>query len=203
MNKNMYLVNRETGRIHAYFKQNPRLMADNPGDAPSYLSGNVYMAVGLELTMDRIRELDFNEDEMDYSDGTSLEEFSENTPFEFVMNVHYASYKAYRIISFADRIQVYDDFSSSDLLEVQAFVGMLFEMHLGLDEIKRWDDTPWDKYGLLARIAEEFTVEGDDDEMIYNSGCLTNRPQLETPTDERFREKRARQAEEAARRASR
>jgi hypothetical protein len=203
MNKNMYLVNKETGLIHAYFKQDPRLMANDPDSVPAYLSGNVYMADGLGLTLDRLRELDFHEDEMDYSEGTSLDEFyGDNTPFLFIQNVHYASYKGYRIIHFADDIQVYDDFSSSDLLEAQAFIGLLFERHLGLDEIKKWDDKVWDKYGLLARIAEDFTIEGDDDDLIYNSGYFTNRPQLETPSHERFREKRAREAEEAARQAA-
>jgi hypothetical protein len=204
MNKNMYLVNKETGLIHAYFKQDPQLMATDDHGTPSYLSGNVYMADGLGLTLDRLRELDFSgESEYDCNEGTSLNEFAgDNTPLLFIQNVHYASYKGYRIIRFADDIQVYDDFSSSDLLEVQAFIGMLFEKHLGLDEIKKWDEKAWDKYGLLARIAEEFTIEGDDDDLIYDSQWFTDRPQLETPTAERFREKRARDAEEAARRAA-
>jgi hypothetical protein len=205
MNKNMYLVNKETGLIHAYFKKDERLMAMDGNGTPSYLSGNVYMADGLGLTLSRLRELDFSgEDEFDCSEGTSLNEFAgDNTPFLFIQNVHYASYKGYRIIHFADDIQVYDDFSSSDLLEVQAFIGMLFEKHLGLDEIRKWDDVPWDKYGLLARIAEDFTIEGDDDELIFDSASFTDRPQLETPSSERFREKRARDAEEAARQAAR
>lgn len=205
MNKNMYLVNKETGLIHAYFKQDAHLMADNPGAVPAYLSGNVYMADGLGLTLSRLRELDFSgESEYDCSEGTSLNEFGgDNTPFLFIQNVHYASYKGYRIIHFADDIQIYDDFSSSDLLEVQAFIGMLFEKHLGLEEIKRWDHVAWDKYGLLARIAEEFTIEGDDDELIFNSEWFTSRSQLQTPSGERFQEKRARDAEEAARQAAR
>ncbi|HEX9225991.1 MAG TPA: hypothetical protein VF885_04965 [Arthrobacter sp.] len=204
MNKNMYLVNKETGLIHAYFKQDPRLMANDPDFAPAYLSGSFYMADGLGLTLNRLRELDFSgEDEFDDSEGTSLNEFhSDNTPFLFIQNVHYASYKGYRIIHFADDIQICHDFSSSDLLEVQAFIGLLFERHLGLAEIKRWDDKVWDKYGLLARIAAEFTIEGDDDELIYNSAYFTSRPQLETPSHERFREDRARAAEEAARQAA-
>ncbi|MBG0738682.1 hypothetical protein IV500_04505 [Paeniglutamicibacter antarcticus] len=205
MNKNMYLVNKETGLIHVYFKQDPRLMANDPVSAPCYLSGNVYMADGLGLTLDRLRELDFSgESEYDYSEGTSLNEFSgDSTPFLFIQHVHYASYKGYRIIRFADGIQVYDDFSSSDMLEVQAFIGLLFERHLGLDEIKKWDDVAWDKYGLLARVAEDFTIEGDDDELIFDSESFTNRPQLETPSSERFEEKRARDAEESARQAAR
>jgi hypothetical protein len=205
MNKNMYLVNKETGRIHAYFKQDARLMANDNDGTPSYLSGSVYMADGLGLTLSRLRELDFSgESEFDYSEGTSLNEFGgDNTPFLFIQNVHYASYKGYRIIHFADDIQIYDDFSSSDLLEVQAFIGLLFERRLSLDEIKKWDDVAWDKYGLLARIAEEFTIEGDDDELVFDSEWFTNRPQLETPSHERFREKRARDAEEAARQAAR
>jgi hypothetical protein len=205
MNKNMYLVHKETGRIHAYFKQDPELMADAPGCSQSYLSGSVYKADEMGLTLKRLRELDFSgESEYDYSDGTSVNEFhSDNTPFLFIQNVHYASYKGYRIIHFADDIQIGDDFSSNDLLEVQAFIGMLFEKHLGLDEIEKWTGQAWDKYGLLARVAEEFTIEGDDDELIYNSVYLTDRPQLETPSHERFREKRERDAEEAARQAAR
>lgn len=203
MNKNMYLVNKETGLIHVYFKQDPQIMATDDQGTPSYLSGNVYMADGLGLTLDRLRELDFREDELDYSEGTSLDEFyGDNTPFLFIQNVHYASYKSYRIIHFADDIQVYDDFSSNDLLEVQAFIGLLFERHLSLEEIKKWDDKVWDKYGLLARVSEDFTIVGDDDELIYNSGCFTSRPQLETPSHERFREQRARDAAEAARQAA-
>lgn len=97
-----------------------------------------------------------------------------DAPLLFLQDVHYVSHKGYRIIRPAESIQIYDDFSSNDLLEVQAFIGMLFKMHLSLEEIKYWDQIPWDRYGLLARIAEEFTIEGDHNDLIFNSTLLTD-----------------------------
>ena len=199
----MYLVNKATGKIHAYFKQNPRLMAVQDGQTPSYLSGNVYFDPDRSLTLERLRELNFTEDydEIDYDDD-NFAMHSIEQPFVFLCNVHYASYKNYRIIHFADGIQVGGDFSNDDLIEVQAFVALLFRKSVGDEEIRKWNDGDWDKYGLLARVADEFTITGDDDDLIYDTAYLTDRPQLESPMHERFREQRLRDAEERSRLAA-
>lgn len=189
IHKNMYLVNKETGKVHAYFKKNVNLMSVEEGANESYLSGNIYIDSDHELSLSDLRRMNFSEDynvldEVADPDDIAIHEIER--PLEYLCSVHYASYKGYKIIDFADRIQLGDDFSNDDFIEAQAFVALLFQKSVGPAEIAKWSSSHWDKYGIVARIEQEFHIVGDDNEDIYNSTYLTNRPQLQSPMEERW-----------------
>lgn len=162
--KNYYLVNKDTKVVHFHFKLDPFFQSKD-GSHETWLAGRVYRSYpSCGMTLEQLYALD-------YSNDYWIEnwDYCEDTLFEFFSEVHYASYKGYRIHRFAKQLQIYDDFAGNDFMELNAFMSTLFRQYIGKDEVERWGNNGSfdDKYGANEMVMKHFTIESDEHEGIH------------------------------------
>lgn len=182
MNKNYYLVNKETNVIHAYFRANSALM--KPQDkVNTTLSGNFYIPSNPELTLKALQNMRYTSD--DYQNVDWQLYYKEHgfgsiiDPFVFIADVHIVSYKGYRIFKFSkELVQLSHDFANNQLFELMAFISTLFKEYIGDKEYAEWAKTfrVVDQYGVNELIMSHFTIEADDNELIYDSEEISDVP---------------------------
>jgi hypothetical protein len=169
---NYYLVNKETKKVHFLLKLDSNFLAKD-GQAESWMAGNVYHSYpDCAMTLEELYSLDYSEDYRIPNLPCG------DTIFEQYANVHYASYKGYRLFYAADALkQVYSDFGGNDLIEMNAFLATLFKQFIGPEEVAKWSDSDNkfdDDYGVNELVMRHFTIESDHHEGVHYHRSLSD-----------------------------
>jgi hypothetical protein len=178
----MYLVNKETGKVHAYFRktvESPPEWADESFYERNYVSGRYYLATEVSqddaLTLEDFQNTDFSDDPVDWKKSMYELLDCRDRRFTYMHTASYVSEKLYRIIIRDDQLdQLYDDFSNNDLFELQFFSAALFALTVD-EKCCEYAISEWDKYGILDRLSQVFYIAGDDREDIYNCSMIVDR----------------------------
>jgi hypothetical protein len=189
MDKNYYLVNKETNVIHSYFRSYSEATKPNP-QGQTTLAGNFYLPEALGLTLDALQKMQYSTSDYDNFDWdayyTEKGFGSIQDPFLFIARAHIVSYKGYRIFGFPENlVQLWDDFANNQLFELIAFISTLFKEELGEKEYAKWGKIydMEDKYGVNEIIMSKFTIESDNSDLIYDAPELTDTPGPDKPAE--------------------
>lgn len=175
MDKNYYLVNKETNIIHSYFRTDLDKTSPFP-KGQTTLAGTFYLPEEADLTLETLQGMrnsmvdyeNFNWDEYYTDKGFGIIE----NKFLHIVRVNIVSYKGYRIFDFSDNlIQLWDDFANNQFFELIAFISTLFKQEIGEKEYEKWSKAYGieDKYGVNETVMKHFTIESDNSELIYKA----------------------------------
>lgn len=180
MDRNYYLVNKETNAIHAYFRTDLEKSSPFP-QGQKTIAGEFHIPETPELTLEGLRAMRITPSDME---NFKWDEYYTETGFGSIENkfipmgkLNVISYKNNRIFDYSDNlVNPLYRFKPHQMVELIAFLAALFKQEMGPRIYDKWSVSHGidDKYGVYSLLMKYFSIESDDNVLIYNAPELIN-----------------------------